>query len=254
MKKVKAPVLKSKKTERICTPVTNILEEIEALLRHGDKPVFSYKLDKQDITISYQEFISLVNRAAVGITEAGLAGKHIALLSETRPEWFVSYFAILLTGGVAIPLDKELAASEIANFLTIAKAEGLVFSKALTEKATFESHPTLRVRIALDSAAEEAVSDAPISLLPYCTMTDNDGSYAYPETIDNERMCEMLFTSGTTGTSKCVMLSQKNVFSAVTAACQSVEFFPDDVILSVLPIHHTYELAEIGRASCRERV
>jgi long-chain acyl-CoA synthetase len=243
VKKVKAPVLKSKKTERICTPVTNILEEIEALLRHGDKPVFSYKLDKQDITISYQEFISLVNRAAVGITEAGLAGKHIALLSETRPEWFVSYFAILLTGGVAIPLDKELAASEIANFLTIAKAEGLVFSKALTEKATFESHPTLRVRIALDSAAEEAVSDAPISLLPYCTMTDNDGSYAYPETIDNERMCEMLFTSGTTGTSKCVMLSQKNVFSAVTAACQSVEFFPDDVILSVLPIHHTYELA-----------
>lgn len=243
MMKQKTPVIKSKKTERICTPVTNVLEELYVLEKHGDKPLFSYKAGGKDNTMSYADFVTLVKRTVKGLTDAGLAGKHVALLSETRPEWFACYFAILLSGGVAIPMDKELAATEIANFLSIAKAEGLVFSSALTEKASIEEHPTLRARIAMDGAAEEKNTEAAVQLLPYCTLIDNDGVYDYPETMDNEKMCEMLFTSGTTGTSKCVMLSQKNVFSTVTAAIMSVNFFPDDVILSVLPIHHTYELA-----------
>ncbi|MBR2908027.1 MAG: AMP-binding protein [Clostridia bacterium] len=241
--KQKNPILKAKKTVRICTPVTNVLEEIRVMEGHGDKPLFSYKANGKDNAMTYAEFVTLVKRTAKGITEAGLAGKHVALLSETRPEWFACYFAVLLTGGVVIPMDKELAASEIVNFLAIAKAEGLVFSSALSEKANIEEHPTLSTCIAMDASAEEKRTDTAVQLLPYCTVTDNDGTYEYPETVDNEKMCEMLFTSGTTGTSKCVMLSQKNVFSTVTAATQSVEFFPDDVILSVLPIHHTYELA-----------
>ena len=59
---------------------------------------------------------------------------------------------------------------------------------------------------------------------------------------DLERLAVMLFTSGTTGTSKCVMLCEKNVVAAVNSALESVEFTEDDVIVSVLPIHHTYEL------------
>ena len=235
--------MRSKKTERLCTPVTNVLEEIRVMEAHGDKPLFSFKAKGKDNTMTYAEFVTLVKKTAKGLTDAGLAGKHIALLSETRPEWFASYFAVLLTGGVVIPMDKELAAPEIANFLTIAKAEGIVFSSALSEKASIEEHPTLRVRIAMDGEAEEQNTESAVQTVPFCTLIDNDGAFEYPETVDNEKMCEMLFTSGTTGTSKCVMLSQKNVFSTVTAATQSVEFFPDDVILSVLPIHHTYELA-----------
>ena len=241
--KQKTPIVKAPKTERRCTPVSNILDEIRVLEKHADRPLFSYKQNGKDNTMTYAEFVTNVKKAAVGITEAGLAGKHIALLSETRPEWFVCYFAVLLTGGVVIPMDKELAASEIANFLTIAKAEGLMFSAALAEKADIANHETLRVRIALDAAKEDADTESAVALLPYAVMTDNDGAYEYPESVDAEKMCEMLFTSGTTGTSKCVMLSQKNVFSTVSAAIMSVNFTPDDVILSVLPIHHTYELA-----------
>ena len=63
-----------------------------------------------------------------------------------------------------------------------------------------------------------------------------------PEPENMERMAVMLFTSGTTGTSKCVMLSEKNVVFAMNAACGCVEFFPEDTIVSCLPIHHTYEL------------
>ncbi|MBQ8402452.1 MAG: AMP-binding protein, partial [Clostridia bacterium] len=60
--------------------------------------------------------------------------------------------------------------------------------------------------------------------------------------IDNTRLAEMLFTSGTTGSSKCVMLSQKNIYAAVTSADATVDFSSEDTIVSVLPIHHTYEL------------
>jgi long-chain acyl-CoA synthetase len=69
------------------------------------------------------------------------------------------------------------------------------------------------------------------------------GGYELPEPDDLNRMAIMLFTSGTTGTSKCVMLSEKNFISCVNAACECVEFFPEDTIVSVLPIHHTYELS-----------
>ena len=66
--------------------------------------------------------------------------------------------------------------------------------------------------------------------------------YDYPTAIDREAMAEMLFTSGTTGTSKCVMLSQKNIFAAANSATETVCFVPEDVVVSVLPVHHTYEL------------
>lgn len=238
--KSKNPVIRAKKTERICTPVANILEEVRVLEKHGDRTLFRFKRNGKDESMSYAEFLTLVRKTAIGLTEVGLAGKHVALLAETRPEWFACYFAVLLTGGVVIPMDKELAAGEISSFLSISKAEGLVFSKDLTEKARIEEHATLRVRIALDGAEE---GEGEIRTLSYASLTDNDGAFEYPTEIDNDGMCEMLFTSGTTGTSKCVMLSQKNVFSTVTAAIFSVDFTPDDVILSVLPIHHTYELA-----------
>ena len=52
-----------------------------------------------------------------------------------------------------------------------------------------------------------------------------------------DKMSIMLFTSGTTGTAKCVMLCQKNIWSTLVSACSTVEFFPDDTIVSVLPLH-----------------
>lgn len=241
MKQV-TPVVKAKKTERIYTPVENVLEEYRALEKHGDKVLFRYKADGKDSEMTYAEFVALVRRVAIGLTDAGLSGKHVALLSETRPEWFATYLAILLTDGVAIPMDKELASGEIMNFLAIAKAEGIVYSAALSEKVQISSHPTLRVRIAMDGKAEDLSEDGAIRNLPYCTLTANGGNFTLPETVDNDRMSEMLFTSGTTGTSKCVMLSQKNIFTNSTSAAMSVDFSSEDVLLSVLPIHHTYEL------------
>ena len=86
--KSKNPVIIAKKTERICTPVANILDEVRVLEKHGDRTLFRYKKNGKDEEMSYAEFLTLVRKTAIGLAEAGLSGKHVALLSETRPEWF----------------------------------------------------------------------------------------------------------------------------------------------------------------------
>ena len=93
--------------------------------------------------------------------------------------------------------------------------------------------------------AELALSDKVVSLKAIRELGDQAfvNGYKIPPVTNREGIAEFLFTSGTTGTSKCVMLSQKNIFAAVSAAAETVDFNPDDVIVSLLPIHHTYELA-----------
>jgi long-chain acyl-CoA synthetase len=144
-------------------------------------------------------------------------------------------------------MDRELAISEIEGFLEFAEADAIVYSHTFNDK--FEnlakSHPTVKTLIPMAPEKGAPVSDR---ILPYATLMEMGedavkNGYAYPEVTDMDRMVEMLFTSGTTGSSKCVMLSEKNVMSVVNSACESVNFSADDSIVSVLPIHHTYELA-----------
>ena len=240
-------IIRSKKTERVFTEVHHVVDLMHVFEAHGEKTVFSYRKAGKDYHISYAELHSSVLSAAKGLVAYNLAGKRVAIIGETRPEWYVTYFAVLLTGGVAIPMDKELSPDEVANFLTVAQAEGLAYTNTIGDKINTENHPTLKVRVPFDSEADAfSITEDGISIVPFVSLTNVEGEeFVCPpaESVDTEAMCEMLFTSGTTGTSKCVMLSQKNIFSTVTAACESVPFTPDDVILSVLPIHHTYELA-----------
>ena len=104
-----------------------------------------------------------------------------------------------------------------------------------------ENHPTMKLFIAMEN--EESSE----KILPLSSVIEN-GRIAQtiePFQIHNgptDALAVMLFTSGTTGTSKCVMLCQKNIWSTLVSACSTVEFFHDDTIVSVLPLHHTYEL------------
>ncbi|MBO7762030.1 MAG: AMP-binding protein, partial [Clostridia bacterium] len=106
--------------------------------------------------------------------------------------------------------------------------------------ATREKHPTLKKFIPLKGEADEKT--LPFAELLALGAAEIERGYTFPDR-DPEALATMLFTSGTTGTSKCVMLSEKNTCSCVNAACASVNFSEKDVLLSVLPIHHTYELA-----------
>lgn len=246
MKTVKAQ--KRKKTERIFTEVKSMKHFIEKLALNGDRIIYKYfDKDKELKEMTYAEFSKLVEKEAAGLDALGLKGKRVAIIGETSPSWVATYIATIAMGSVAIPMDKELDINEIEGFLEFAEADAVVFSKLFNQKFdnAARNHPTVKHFISVDPAE--------------CTFTDTDrfitydsvielgekaleNGYTVPDPEDMEKMAVMLFTSGTTGTSKCVMLCEKNVCAAINAACECVEFSPDDRIVSVLPIHHTYEL------------
>ena len=236
--------MKYKKTERIYTPVESMAHFATKIGKFGDKTAYRY-FDRQHnlLSITYKNLSAKFLQQAAGYAAAGLAGKRIAVIGETSVEWVSSYVAAIAAGGVAVPMDRELAISEIEGFLEFAEVDAIVYSHTFNDK--FENlakdHPTVKTLIPMAPEKGAPVSDR---ILPYATLMEMGEEavkkgYAYPATTDMDRMVEMLFTSGTTGSSKCVMLSEKNIMSVVNAACESVNFSADDSIVSVLPIHHT---------------
>ena len=240
-------VHKREKTVRDYTPVADVLELCRVIEGHGDRVAYTYFDKSRNLhDLTYGDFGKLIKETAAGLGEIGLSGKRIAIIGETSVEWVASYMAILASGGVAIPMDKELQMAEIEGFLESVDASAIVYSSSFNGKFADAklSHKTLTTFIAV--APDEAeLTDNTVAFedMRAKGAAAVEAGYEYPEIDDREKLAEMLFTSGTTGTSKRVMLSQKNIFSVVTAAAETVEFTPDDVIVSVLPIHHTYELA-----------
>ena len=233
--------MKIKKTERIFTPVNNIKEFLEVLKNHKDRTLYRWPDGKEYTSNTYAEFYAKVIAIAKGYKNAGLAGKRIAIIGETSVEWVASYLAVLAVGGVVVPMDKELDVTAIEGFLETAEAEAIVYSKTFNEKLSNlkDNHPTIKKLIPMDSSVE--VTDK-VTNLEALIGQGKDEAFEVTTRPTNE-LAVMLFTSGTTGTSKCVMLCERNVWSTVNSACATVEFSKDDVIVSVLPLHHTYELA-----------
>ena len=242
-------VYNKRKTKRNYERVADVRDLCRVLQKHGSKVAFSYfgegrKL--QDIT--YREFYRMILRLSAGLTTMGFAKKRIAIVGETSVEWIASYLSILAVGGVVIPLDRELEIEVIEGFMEKVDAEAIIYSGSFNGKfaKAMESHSTLKHFIPMKPNDRElALSDKVIPLkdiIEHGYPIASNG-YTLPPVEKREDVAEFLFTSGTTGTSKCVMLSQKNIFSVVSSACETVDFNADDVLVSLLPIHHTYELA-----------
>ena len=240
--------MKYKKTERIYTPVESMAHFATKIGKFGDRTAYRYFDRQRNLhSLTYKNLAAKFLQQAAGYSAAGLAGKRIAVIGETSVEWVCSYVAAIAAGGVAVPMDRELEVSEIEGFLEFAEVDAIVYSQSFNEK--FENlakgHPTVKTLIPMEPPKGFVATDR---ILPYETLMDMGEEevkkgYKYPESNDPERMVEMLFTSGTTGSSKCVMLCEKNVIAVVNSACASVNFSSNDSIVSVLPIHHTYELA-----------
>ena len=230
------------------TPRTwDVNDLLERIALHGDKTLFKYFVKNEINEMTYGEFHTLITKIAAAFTALDLNGKRIAVIGETSPQWLSTYVGALAAGSVIIPMDKELAVTEIEKFLTMVEADAIVYSKTFNDKfvSTMETHPSLKHFIAIE--APENIDE-----LPKVTSFDKfieigekaiEEGFKIKMTTSRDEMCEMLFTSGTTGTSKCVMLSQANIFASVTSAYQTVPFTGDDVLVTVLPIHHTYELS-----------
>ena len=222
---------------------------LECIRSHGDKLCYRYFEQGALKEMNYAEVYQMITRVSAAFEKMGLVGKRVAVIGDTSPQWICTYIGALASGTVIIPMDKELALPEIERFLEIVEADAIVYSKSFNEKfvTTIGSHPTLKYFIPISADYDSSFSQKVIPFSDFLEIGQGalDDGYTIGMVKNRDAMCEMLFTSGTTGTSKCVMLSQKNIFAAVSAAIETVCFSSDDVLVSVLPVHHTYELMRV---------
>lgn len=241
-----AKIPNRKRMVRNLPHIWDINDLIECIHSHGDKTCYKYFEQGALKEMTYAEVYEMLHKVAGAFNALGLKGKRVAVIGDTSPQWLCTYMGALASGTVIIPMDKELALPEIEKFLEIVEADAIVYSKSFNEKfvTTIGTHPTLKKFIPINADYDSSFSE---KVLPFAEFLEIgkkelDNGYTVGMVKNRDEMCEMLFTSGTTGTSKCVMLSQKNIFAAVSAAIDTVCFSKDDVLVSVLPVHHTYEL------------
>ncbi len=226
--------------------VENVNDLLDYFASHGDKVVYKYFENNKLKEMTYAEFHNMACQISAAFTEMGLVGKRAAVIGDTSPQWLATYVGALAAGTVIVPMDKELAVPEIEKFLSIVDAAAIVYSKGFNEKfvSTMQTHPSLKYFIPIAPDKDVVSNDKILTFDEFVIKGQAaiDAGYKVKKHENTEEVCEMLFTSGTTGTSKCVMLSQKNICSAITSATSTVYFTKEDTIVSVLPVHHTYEL------------
>jgi long-chain acyl-CoA synthetase len=167
----------------------------------------------------------------------------VAVIGETSPFWIAAYLGIIAAGLVAVPMDKELDPEEMKKFFDAADVSAVVYSKTFSETIPKITADSDKVKLLIPMHGSGYEADERITSYDNIVSAGEKSEREFHPDSDVERMAEILFTSGTTGSSKMVMLSQKNVFSVVSSACATVDFNADDVLVSCLPLHHTYELA-----------
>ncbi len=226
------------------------IEDFRQLVRtnaeaYGDKAQFIYLENGERVEKTFNEMYADVMAFTTGLFCRGLNGKNIAVIGDLHPAWMTAFHSTVISGGVIVPLDHELDVEQMANFIKIANCSAIVYTQAMNKKIE-EAKPMLDfleyfIPVSADSTGER--------VLPFCDIiAEGNNAIAAGDTrfhdveIDMEKMSALFFTSGTTGTSKGVMLSQKNIVAAANSSCRATQYGVDDVYVSVLPIHHTYEL------------
>lgn len=220
-----------------------LLNQSEAL--YGNSPAFKIKNQiGQILDISYTRFKGDVEALGTALLNLGLDGAKIAVAGMNSYKWCMSYLAIGCGVGVVVPTDKELPIGDILNVLTVSESKAIIFDKKFGEKL-LEHRDRLPKGLILISMEQQKDKDGILSF----DLLLNSGYHligkGYSDYLDRDvegyKMTVLLFTSGTTGMSKAVMLSADNICSDVRAIMGFVNINKGERILSILPIHHTYE-------------
>lgn len=189
---------------------------------------------------SYRQLLEDSERFSAALSGLGEQGSHVAIVGDSSYAWIVSYYGTVNSGSVAVPLDANLPAEELCELIDRADVTVLVYDKARAETAEMakEKCPKLKYRIATGQA-DAGVELCKEAILFETLLEKNAPGFSYSP--KPEELATIMFTSGTTGKSKGVMLTHRNL--AENATAQDMGFEPGMVLLSVLPIHHAYCLS-----------
>lgn len=208
---------------------------------HGEKIAYSYREkagDKEIQKISFARLREDVRWLSSYLIEQGCRGKHCAVIGSLSYDWILVYYAVLVSGGVLVPLDRDWTATDLASTAKEANISFLFCDKDLAEKAhaVEQSTPLLCPPVLLRGAENEHSVQALTLLGRNCYQADATLYHNTP--IDPNALALLVFTSGTTGAGKGVMLSQTAVLSNICAALPYIDY--SEKTVGVLPPHHTY--------------
>ena len=210
----------------------------------GNYPAFKFRENGEVKEVSYKAFATETDSLGTALCSIGAANGRIAIVSENSYKWATVYLTALKSEAVFVPVDKELPANEIAYILSNSDADTLFFSKNYAEKINSIVDTLDKVKRCIGLDLEEHAGDGKtfsykeLMKEGYKLLQNGDRSFLEMKP-KLEELKMLVYTSGTTGTAKGVMLSLKNLVSCVYYGQMVSSTY--ETALSVLPYHHTYE-------------
>ena len=203
---------------------TRVAMKIE---RGGRKEQYTFE-DVKELTLRAAGFL-----ASKGIKQ----NDRVILFSHNMPEWGISYFAILKTGATAIPIDPASSIDEIIAFAKTGEASAILISPKLAEENLNLVDRLKAAKLSLEVFTFDEVFEMQTE------QEEARRNAILPHKILSNSVASLIFTSGTTGTPKAVMLSHKNFVNMISMLSSVLEMDTTDGVLSVLPMHHTFEFS-----------
>ena len=212
--------------------ISTIKELVESSAElFGEKTAFALKRDGKIKELNYNEVLSDVMALATYFNSLGYEGKRIAVMGKNSYEWLLTYLAVMSGTGIIVPIDKDLKSPEVANILNFSESDLIVYASEVGE--TVDNTGVDISKICMTELADCLNKGRSL-------MESGDESYKNHK-IDPYALGALLYTSGTTGVAKGVMLSHYNICSDIVAVLKVFKVTTEDRTLSVLPLHHTYE-------------
>lgn len=221
-------VIKSMKRYNDLKELVNSAAEL-----YGEQDAYRFKCKKEIVSKSYINLKADTQAFSNFLKAKSLLGKHIAVIGASSYEWVVTYFGTVNSNSVIVPIDKELPGEDIAELLNRADVSALVYDTLIEDRleTIIKSCKNIQYFISMNDKTQ---IDGVLAFSEIISQYQGE----FDVEIDNEKMCTILFTSGTTGKSKGVMLNHASLID--NATCLDMGEKTGSVTLSVLPIHHVY--------------
>ncbi len=218
----------------------NVREMVEDIgSRFEGKPAYRYRVkphDKEAVTVNYETLRDHVRSLATEMIARGMQGKKIALIGKHTYAWIQTYYAVLATGSVLIPLDRDWLAEDLCETAKTGECDYIICDSDIAEKGNY-----IAAQLSLPSPIltnGEGENTLPSMRAAGKEKFDRDPAPYYNAEINPDALALLVFTSGTTGKGKGVMLSQRNFMSDLADVIPFIDFSVK--CMNVLPPHHTY--------------